>query len=63
MGAFETPTETRPRLHIFTADKGDYYEIADGLPQNPHQASPGQRRSVRRCAIPIHSIGDPAWPG
>lgn len=35
MGAFETPTGTRLALHIFTADKGDYYEIADGLPQNP----------------------------
>jgi hypothetical protein len=21
-------------MHIFVADKGDYYEIADGLPQN-----------------------------
>jgi hypothetical protein len=34
MGAFEGPTETRLALHIFVADKGDYYEIADGLPQN-----------------------------
>lgn len=36
MGAFDGPTATRLGLHIFTADKGDYYEIADGLPQNPH---------------------------
>lgn len=35
MGAFEAPTDTRLALHIFTADKGDYYDIADGLPQNP----------------------------
>lgn len=35
MGAFETPTGTRLKKHIFTADKGDYYEIGDGLPQNP----------------------------
>jgi len=35
MGAFEAPTGTRLELHIFVADKGDYYEIADGLPQNP----------------------------
>ena len=21
-------------IHIFVADKGDYYDIADGLPQN-----------------------------
>jgi hypothetical protein len=34
MGAFDTPTETKLRIHIFVADKGDYYEIADGLPQN-----------------------------
>jgi hypothetical protein len=34
MGAFDTPTQTKLRIHIFVADKGDYYEIADGLPQN-----------------------------
>jgi hypothetical protein len=34
MGAFESPTGTRLERHIFVADKGDYYEIADGLPQN-----------------------------
>ena len=36
MGAFEQPTGTRLGIHIFVADKGDYYEIADGLPQNQH---------------------------
>jgi len=35
MGAFDAPTGTRLAKHIFTADKGDYYEIADGVPQNP----------------------------
>lgn len=35
MGAFDRPTGTRLGRHIFVADKGDYYEIADGLPQNP----------------------------
>ncbi len=25
---------THLEMHIFVADKGDYYEIADGLPQN-----------------------------
>ncbi|GGH57716.1 GFA family protein [Frigidibacter albus] len=35
MGAFEGATGTHLHLHIFVADKGDYYEIADGLPQNP----------------------------
>jgi hypothetical protein len=36
MGAFDGPTQTRLHLHIFVADKGDYYEINDGLPQNSH---------------------------
>lgn len=35
MGAFDGPTGTRLVKHIFTADKGDYYELGDGLPQNP----------------------------
>jgi hypothetical protein len=34
MGAFERPTGARLQKHIFVADKGDYYEIADGLPQH-----------------------------
>jgi hypothetical protein len=34
MGAIEAPTGTHLGIHIFVADKGDYYEIADGLPQN-----------------------------
>jgi hypothetical protein len=28
-------------MHIFVGDKGDYYEIADGLPQWPGDAPPG----------------------
>ena len=36
MGAFDGATGTRLRIHIFVADKGDYYDIADGLPQNQH---------------------------
>jgi hypothetical protein len=35
MGAFDPPTGTRLARHIFVADKGDYYDIADALPQNP----------------------------
>jgi hypothetical protein len=35
MGAFDTPTHTRLGAHVFVAEKGDYYEITDGLPQNP----------------------------
>jgi hypothetical protein len=34
MGAFDTPTQTRLHMHIYVADKGDYYDIADGLPQS-----------------------------
>ncbi|WEK03329.1 MAG: GFA family protein [Candidatus Devosia phytovorans] len=33
LGAFDKPTGTRLAQHIFVADKGDYYDIADGLPQ------------------------------
>ena len=33
MGAFDGPTESRANLHIYVAGKGDYYQIADGLPQ------------------------------
>jgi hypothetical protein len=33
MGAFEPPTDTRLARHIFVADQGDYYDIADGLPR------------------------------
>lgn len=35
MGAIDGPTGTRAAMHIFVADKGDYYDIADGLPQRP----------------------------
>lgn len=34
MGAFDAPTGTYLHMHIFVADKGDYYDIADGLPQD-----------------------------
>jgi hypothetical protein len=33
MGAFDLPTHTKLEMHIFVADKGDYYDIADGVPQ------------------------------
>jgi hypothetical protein len=32
-GSLDAPTGVRLQKHIFVADKGDYYEIADGLPQ------------------------------
>ena len=34
MGAFDRPTDTRLRVHIFVAEKGDYYDIGDGVPQH-----------------------------
>lgn len=34
MGLFDGTTGTNLKMHIFVADKGDYYNIADGLPQN-----------------------------
>jgi hypothetical protein len=33
MGAFETPTGTHVEKHIFVANKGDYYAIAEDEPQ------------------------------
>jgi hypothetical protein len=32
-GAFDSPSGLKAEMHIFVADKGDYYEIDDGLPQ------------------------------
>lgn len=42
MGAFDTPTGVHLEKHIFTADKGDYYAIADGEPQEPYPPTQGQ---------------------
>ena len=33
MGAFDGATGTHIHVHVHTANKGDYYEIADGVPQ------------------------------
>ena len=32
-GTIDNPTDLRTDKHIYVADKGDYYDIADGLPQ------------------------------
>jgi hypothetical protein len=32
-GAFDRPSGLKGAVHIFVADKGDYYAIDDGLPQ------------------------------
>ena len=34
-GTLDLPTGLGLACHIFCAEKGDYYEIADGLPQAP----------------------------
>ena len=34
LGAIDGPTGLRLQKHIFTADKGDYYDIADGVQQS-----------------------------
>jgi hypothetical protein len=36
MGALDEPSRTKLGMHIFVAEKGDYYDIADGLPQNEY---------------------------
>lgn len=33
-GCMDSPTDLKLVGHIFTADKGDYYELEDGLPQH-----------------------------
>ncbi|MDW3206802.1 MAG: GFA family protein [Alphaproteobacteria bacterium] len=40
-GSLDSPTGLRTDCHIFVADKGDYYEIADGLPQFRRSAEEG----------------------
>jgi len=36
MGAFDRPTGTALAMHIHVAEKGDYYDLSDGLPQHQH---------------------------
>ena len=33
MGALDGPANTQLHVHVYTAEKGDYYDIADGVPQ------------------------------
>jgi hypothetical protein len=35
-GCLDKPTDLRTVRHIYVADKGDFYEIKDGLEQLPH---------------------------
>lgn len=39
-GTLELPTGLTATGHIYAADKGDYYEITDGLPQWPQDSPP-----------------------
>jgi hypothetical protein len=34
-GCLDAPTGLKTTMHIYVADKSDYYEILDGLPQEP----------------------------
>ena len=36
MGVFDGGTDTNLAMHIFVAEKGDYYTIGDDLPQNQY---------------------------
>ena len=40
MGAFDQPTGTQLRVHLHVADKGDYYQLGDGVPQHAHSPAP-----------------------
>ena len=45
-GAFDKPSGLEGGLHIFAADKGDYYSIDDGLPV--HDLAPGSNPVASR---------------
>ena len=42
-GTLDPPSGLETTSHIFVADKGDYYRIADGLPQHPASLSPANQ--------------------
>ena len=41
LGALDGPTGLRLERHIWTSERGDYYTIADGLPQHPRGSDEG----------------------
>lgn len=43
-GTLDAPTGLETVAHIHVADKGDYYEIADDLPQHPAGAGAAKRQ-------------------
>jgi hypothetical protein len=38
-GLFDQPSGLEPAMHIFAADKGDFYHINDDLPQHDYSSS------------------------
>jgi hypothetical protein len=42
MGAFDAATRTHLHVHIYVAEKGDYYEIGDGVDQFDRVPAPQQ---------------------
>lgn len=33
MGSMDKPTNTKTHIHVYVSEKGDYYQLTDGLPQ------------------------------
>jgi extradiol dioxygenase family protein len=67
LGAFDTPTNTKLKQHIFVGEKGDYYDIADGLPQIRDPRKPDEKLQQHlaepmntpfHLSIGVSSIGD-----
>jgi len=57
MGAFDRPTGTKLRIHIYVADEGDYYDIADGLPPNSSDLAVPNGQCVGRRGIEMSRAG------
>jgi len=47
-GTLDGKTGLKIARHIFTADKGDYYAITDGLPKSRGGHAPAAKRSTAR---------------
>lgn len=45
-GTLDAPTGLSLRAHIFTAEKGDYYDIPEQVPQHPEFEPHGHERSA-----------------
>lgn len=51
MGAFDAPTGTQLEKHIFSADKGDYYDIAAACRRRK-----GGDGACRRSLAPVAAL-------